>query len=85
MVLVSELYLRSRLLRTESREGCLREDFPYTDNIDWLKWSMLQQEDAGVKLWTEEIPVDQYQHKPKREKYLCPMFAAATKRGVRWG
>ena len=85
MVLVSELYLRSRLLREESRKGCLREDFPYTDNVDWLKWSMLKREDGKIKLWTEEIPVDRYEFKPKREKYLCPMFAAATKRGVPWG
>jgi succinate dehydrogenase/fumarate reductase flavoprotein subunit len=85
MVLVSELYLKSRLLREESREGCLREDFPYTDNVDWLKWSMLKQDDGKIKLWTEEIGADHYQYKPKREKYLCPMFAAATKRGVPWG
>ena len=85
MVLVSELYLRSRLLREESREGCLREDFPYTDNVDWMKWSMVKQDTGTMKLWTEDIPVDTYQHKPRREKYLCPMFAAATKRGVPWG
>ena len=85
IVLVAEMYLRSRLLRKESREGCLREDYPYTDNVDWLKWSMLKQENNNMKLWTEDIPVDKYKYKPKREKYLCPIFEAANKRGVQWG
>ncbi|MBW2609293.1 MAG: FAD-dependent oxidoreductase [Deltaproteobacteria bacterium] len=85
IVLVAEMYLRSRLMREESREGCLREDFPYTDNVDWLKWSMLKQENKKIKLWTEDIPVDNYKYKPKREKYLCPIFEAATNRGVQWG
>lgn len=85
MVLVAEMFLRSRLLREESREGCLREDFPWTDNVNWLKWSMLKLENGKMKLWTEEIPVERYQFKPKREKYLYPIFMAATKRGVRWG
>jgi len=85
IVLVAEMYLRSRLLREESREGCLREDYPYTDNVDWLKWSMLKQENNNMKLWTEDIPVDKYKYKPKREKYLCPIFEAAKKRGIPWG
>ncbi len=85
MVLVAEMYLRSHLLREESREGCLREDYPYTDNVNWLKWSMLKQENGEIKLWTEDIPVEKYKHKPKRERYLCPIFEAAEKRGVTWG
>jgi succinate dehydrogenase/fumarate reductase flavoprotein subunit len=85
IVLVAEMYLKSRLLREESREGCLREDFPYTDNINWLKWSMLKQEDEKMKLWTEDIPVDRYRYRPKREKYLCPIFEVAKRRGVPWG
>jgi len=85
IVLVAEMYLRSRLMREESREGCLREDFPYTDNVNWLKWSMLKQENKKIKLWTEDIPVDNYKYKPKREKYLCPIFKAADNRGVQWG
>ncbi|MCJ7593257.1 MAG: FAD-binding protein, partial [Desulfobacterales bacterium] len=85
MVLSAELYLKSRLLREESREGCLREDFPYTDNVDWLRWTMIKQEDGKTQLWTEEIPVDKYKFKPRREKYLCPIFEAASRRGVKWG
>ena len=85
MVLIAEMYLRSRLLREESREGCLREDYPYTDNIDWLKNTVLKQENGKVKLWTEDIPVEKYKIKPKREKYLYPVFEVARKRGIKWG
>ena len=85
IVLVAEMYLKSRLLREESREGCLREDFPDTDNVNWLRWSMLKRENEKMKLWTEDIPVDRYRYKPKREKYLCPIFEAAKRRGVPWG
>jgi succinate dehydrogenase/fumarate reductase flavoprotein subunit len=63
-VLVAEMYLRSHLLREESRERCLREDYPYTDNINWLKWTMLKQENGKMRLWTEDIPVERYKAKP---------------------
>ena len=85
MVLVAEMYLRSRLLRTESRDACMREDYPYTDNINWLKNTVLKQENGEMKLWTEDIPVDMYKIKPKREKYLYPVFEVASQRGIKWG
>jgi succinate dehydrogenase/fumarate reductase flavoprotein subunit len=85
MVLLAEMYLRSRLLREESRDSYLREDYPCTDNVNWLKWTRLKQEDGEMRLWTEEIPVERYQVKPKRGKYIYPVFEAATKRGVKWG
>lgn len=85
MVLVAEMYLRSRLLRKESRDSCAREDYPYTDNINWLKWTVLKQENGRMKLWTEDVPIDRYRVKPERNKHLYPVFEAATKRGVKWG
>jgi succinate dehydrogenase/fumarate reductase flavoprotein subunit len=85
MVLVAEMYLRSRLLREESRDSYLREDFPHTDNINWLKWTRLGQQDGKMTLWTEDVPVDRYKLKPKREKFLHKVFEVAKKRGVPWG
>lgn len=84
-VLFAEMQLRSRLLRQESRDGCLREDFPQTDNINWLKNTVLRQENGKMKLGTEDIPVDRYKIKPKTEKYLFPIFEVARKRGIEWG
>lgn len=85
MVLVAEMYLRSRLLREESRNGCLREDYPYTDNINWLKWTRLKQENGKMRLWAEDIPVEKYKVKPKREKHLYPIFEVARRKGIKWG
>lgn len=85
MVLIAEMYLRSRLLRTESRDSYLREDYPYMDNINWLKWTRLELEGETMALWAEDIPVDRYKLQPKREKVLHKVFEVATKRGVPWG
>jgi fumarate reductase (CoM/CoB) subunit A len=85
MVLLAEMYLRSRLLRKESRDSSLREDYPHTDNINWLRTILLKQENVQMKLWTEEIPAEKFKVKPKRDKYLYPVFAVAEKRGVKWG
>jgi succinate dehydrogenase/fumarate reductase flavoprotein subunit len=85
MVLVAEMYLKSRLLRKESRDSCLREDYPYMDNIHWLKETRLKQQNGKLKLWTEDLPVETYRIKPRREKRLYPLFEVARKRGVPWG
>ena len=84
MVTVAEMYLRSRLLREESRDGALREDFPYTDNIHWLKWTHLQLEDGKMRMGTEDIPL-RPEWKPRRERYLYPIFEVARRRGIAWG
>ncbi len=86
MVLVAEMYLKSRMLRTESRGQCmLREDYPYVDNINWLKWTMLKREGQNMRIWTEDCPVDRYKVQPLRQKYLHEVFETATKRDVPWG
>ncbi len=85
IVLVAEMYLRSRLLRRESRDSCVREDYPYTDNINWLKWTKLKEQRGEMVLWTEDIPVDRYRVKPKRERWLYPVLKVARERGIEWG
>jgi succinate dehydrogenase / fumarate reductase flavoprotein subunit len=85
MVLCAEIYLRSRLTRKESRDSSVREDYPYTDNIDWLKTILAKQRDGKMAIWTEDLPVDRYRVKPKRERYLYPVLEVATKRGIPWG
>jgi hypothetical protein len=84
MALVAEMYLRSRLMRQESRDGCLREDYPYTDNINWLKWITLKQRDGKMRLGTQDIPA-RPGVKCQTEKFLYPIFEVARKRGIPWG
>ena len=51
MVLCADMYLRSRIFRTESRDSSVREDYPYTDNVNWLKNVVLKQEKGKMKIW----------------------------------
>ena len=73
MVTCAEMFLRSALLRTESRGSHLREDFPEIDNINWLKWIVLSQAKGGIKVSTEDIPIEAYPVRPERKKYLHPI------------
>lgn len=61
-ILVTELYLKASLMRTESRAGHYRDDFPYHDDAAWLCW--LQAKLQGEKIEFEKVPVptEQYQY-----------------------
>ena len=56
MLLISEALLRAKLFREESRGAHKREDFSLTDNINWLKWVVVEKKDEKMHLYTEAIP-----------------------------
>lgn len=67
LLLNAELMFRAGLMRTESRGGTWRhhrDDYPETDNKNWLKWIIVAERDGEMKLWTEDVPIDQYKYKP---------------------
>jgi len=82
MVTCAEMYLRSNIERKESRGTTIREDYPLTDNINWLKWVMLKKSDNKMNLWTEDIPIETYRLKPGREKKPHIAWEAAKRRGI---
>jgi succinate dehydrogenase/fumarate reductase flavoprotein subunit len=61
-----ELIYRACLERTESRGALSREDYPYRDDIDWLKWVILYPQDGGVRHRLESIPLYRYPFRPKK-------------------
>ena len=63
-LLFLELFPLCSLMRTESRGGHWREDYPQRDDTNWLKWVIAKKEDSGVKVWAESIPFDRYPLKP---------------------
>lgn len=64
MVLAAELHYRASLLRKESRGWFLREDYPETDNENWLKWIIAQRVDGEMTFRTEPVPIAQWPIQP---------------------
>jgi len=62
---ITELILRTSLMRTESRAGHFRADYPRRDNENWLCWIIAELNDTGeMTLRKKEVPLDAYKHKP---------------------
>jgi hypothetical protein len=64
MALCAEMFYRASLERKESRGWFVREDYPETDNANWLKWIILQDKDGEIEVSTERIPIERYPIKP---------------------
>ncbi len=61
--------------RTESRGNVLREDYPYMDNENWLKYTFARMGGNGeLDLFDEPIPDDPHHRIPERTRVLHPFF-----------
>jgi succinate dehydrogenase/fumarate reductase flavoprotein subunit len=63
---MSELYVRASLMRTESRAGHYREDYPERDDKNWLSWIIASQKGGRFNLRTEPLPIARYRFKATR-------------------
>ncbi|MBI4317973.1 MAG: FAD-binding protein [Chloroflexi bacterium] len=60
----AELVFKAALERTESRGSHYREEYPYRDDDNWLKWIVLRRSNGGVDVRLEHIPMYRYPVKP---------------------
>lgn len=73
-VTLAELVYLSALERKESRLSHNREDYPYKDDIDWLKWVIVNRGKEGPTVRTEPLPIERYPVKPPtRERVPAPV------------
>ena len=68
MALCVEIAQNSALERKESRGFHFREDYPETDNENWLKWVIVQNVDGKMQVSTEDIPMDTYRYQPENSE-----------------
>ena len=64
MTLCAEMFYRASLTRKESRGWFVREDYPETDNTNWLKWIILEDQEGDMVISTEDVPIERYPIKP---------------------
>ncbi len=50
--------------RRETRLEHIREDYPLTDNREWVKWVIVRQEGDETVAHTEDVPVQQWKYRP---------------------
>ncbi len=64
MVLSAEMQFRASQLRKESRGWFLREDYPETDNANWLKWIIVKKQGKDMNFSTEDVPYEKWPVQP---------------------
>ncbi|MBI4329977.1 MAG: FAD-dependent oxidoreductase [Chloroflexi bacterium] len=70
LALTGEMSARAARMREESRGQHRREDYPGTDNENWLKWITIAKSQDEMRLGAVPVPIGKYKLKPEgwREK-----------------
>lgn len=66
LLVLLELVFRSSLEREETRGNNIRTDFPYRDDINWLKWVILRREGDGISASRFPLPIYRWPVKPAK-------------------
>lgn len=56
MAFSAEMVQRAAFYRTETRGGFIRDDYPERDDKNWLKWTVIKEEDGKMTLSTKPVP-----------------------------
>lgn len=64
---ILKLIFTSALERKESRFGHYREEYPYRDDLNWLKWIVAKNDsNGGTSIKIEPVPFGNYPVKPEK-------------------
>jgi succinate dehydrogenase/fumarate reductase flavoprotein subunit len=61
----SDAVALAALARRETRLEHIRQDYPLTDNKEWLKWVIVRRSEDGLGAYLEDIPVEGWKYKPE--------------------
>ncbi len=64
-ILCAEIVFRAALERKESRHYHYREDYPYRDDMEWLKLIVFKRKNLNIVIRYEPIPIDRWPVKPE--------------------
>ncbi len=65
---VAELIFKGSLIREETRANNIRVDFPYKDNINWLRWVVQTNRGKGQST-ARKVPVPLYRYPARPSEY----------------
>lgn len=75
---VMNMLYTAAMERKESRFGHYREEYPYRDDREWLKWVILKSDGKdGILVRLERVPFDKYPLKPPVLRHI-PSFTRYT-------
>lgn len=66
IVLLVEMVYLAALQRMESRGPHYREEYPFRDDRNWLKWIFIQNQEKGISIREVPVPFERYKIRPDK-------------------
>jgi succinate dehydrogenase/fumarate reductase flavoprotein subunit len=81
LLTTAEIQLRAALFRKDSRTG-IREDYPFEDNVHWLKFVRARKRAEEVEIFAEDVPIGKYPIQVERREQAAYLWQMGIDAGV---